>query len=415
MKLQCTLLILTVVLLNSASSQVVIIGKFAIADSVNFQLLKTQRGDQFIGNVLAWSKDSLIFETETNLKVAFTPNEVRSIEVLSKQKESSINTDIFTLETTDGKVYYGYPKRISPSRIFFLAGNFGNIRLKPSQVKSIEPTSAMGLLLKEPFTNEYALKSFKHKKVVGKILGYNDGILEIDNGKGKVINEPIKHIRSLELYPQYADYHGYGRTLFLLPSGFGMEKGEKEYRNILIGINTFYYGISDHVSIGVGLVSWLPYGDIKFSKDFGEYVHFSVGGFAFGPLAIGAHTSISLGTPDYFLNISYLRNAEVKKIGTDSDFESIGFGASMRVSRRSKLFMEYNIMSSIDTNRFGYDVFDLGYGDSFSWGFNWFSRKYKFETGVMEIGPFTSFTCFPNFCERRYHVPIPFIAFSYNY
>ncbi len=194
-----------------------------------------------------------------------------------------------------------------------------------------------------------------------------------------------------------------------------MKASEREYRNIGIGINIFSYGITNHLSTAVGLVTILPYADIKYSMDFGKYVHMSIGGYAFIPFAFGVHGSVSIGTPDYFLNLSYLRNDDVESFYTDSDFESFGIGASFRVGPRSRVLAEFNIMTS-PSSMYGYDAFyEYGYGDSFSWGYGWFGRKMRFETGLMAIGPIYNYNCFPEPCGNRYHVPIPFIAFGINF
>ncbi|MBI1227276.1 MAG: hypothetical protein GC192_18740 [Bacteroidetes bacterium] len=397
--------------------QVTVLGKFVIGDTTNSYLLKTNRSDQFVGKVMSWTVDSLVFFTNSDIKVVFSPNEVNSIEILDKKENTTSLPEIFVLRTIDGNIYYGFPKRImSNGRIQFVAGNTGTIRLKSTEIESIVPTTAMRLLLKEPFTNEYRLWGKKNKKIVGRMLGYQDGMIQIQDDKGMVFSEDIRDVKKYELNPQYTAYFGYGRSLLFLPTGFGMEKGEKQYRNIGLGINIVSVGFSDHISAGFGLVSILPYADIKFAQDLGNYIHVSVGAFAFVPFSAGFHGSISVGTPDYFLNLSFLRNDDFESQYSDSDFDSFGVGASLRVGRRSRVFAEFNIMSA-PASRYGYDSFyDYGYGNSFSWGYGWFGRKQKFETGFMEIGPIYGYNCNTNTCRQSYHhIPIPYFAFSYNF
>ncbi|MBK9012878.1 MAG: hypothetical protein IPM82_01665 [Saprospiraceae bacterium] len=389
----------------------------AIGDTTHFHLLKTTRNDQFIGKVMSWTPDSMVFLTSSEVRISFPPSEVRSIEVTENQQLGSPNVEIFILETTDGKMYYGYPKQIQPDRITFVAGgNVGLLRFRPENVLSIEPTSSMSLMTMEPFINEYCLQSKANKKVTGEMLGYSGGRIQLLDADGKLVNESVENLRKYELCAQYTPYLGYGRSLMFLPTGFGMEDSQREYRNIALGINILSFGISDHVSVGTGLVSILPYADIKYSQDFGKYVHWSIGGYAFVPSAIGIHGAISLGTHDYFLNLSYLRNFDIKSLDTDSDFESFSVGASLRTGRRSRLFAEYNIMVAPVSTFGGYESFyEHGFGNMFTWGYGWFKRKFRLETGIMGIGPFTSYYCFPEECERTYHVPIPFFAFSFYF
>ncbi len=228
---------------------------------------------------------------------------------------------------------------------------------------------------------------------------------------------PVEAVKKYELKPQYQPFSGHGRSLMFVPTGFGMAPSETEYRNIALGINIFAFGITEHLSAGVGMVSILPYGDLKWSQDFGKYVHWSVGGYVFVPFSVGYHTSLSLGTPDYFLNLNYLRNFDIKPFDSYSDFESFSFGASIRAGRRSRIFAEYNIMvAPKDEEGFGYESFySTGYGNYFSWGYGWYKRRLRFETGIMGIGPFETY-CFPQgSCPAFYHAPAPFFSFSVKF
>ncbi|GEM_PF-4612140 len=406
---------LTILFICPLWAQVRVLGSLAIGDTTKFHLLKTTREDRFIGTVLFWSADSLVFLTNAKVRIAFPPSEVRSIEVAENQQAGHIGAEIFVLETTDGKSYFGYVKGMDSNRIIFAAGNAGTIRLWAENVVSIEPTSTMTMVMKEPFVNEYCLKSVKGKKVVGEMMGYSGGQVEFKDERGRVVREPLKNLRKYSLNPQYTPYTAHSRALLFLPTGFGMAKGDREFRNIVVGINNFAYGITDQLSLGAGLVSFLPYVDLKFSQPIGKYVHWSIGGYAFVPFSFGYHSSVSIGTPDYFLNISYLRNRENKGLYTDSDFESFGVGASLRSGRRSRLFAEYNILVA-PSGRFGYGLFyETGFGNSFSWGYGWFNRKLRLETGIMATGPFYSYFCTGPDCPSYYHLPIPFFSFGFNF
>lgn len=415
MKLKHTLIFsLAVGFQVSLLGQISILGNLMMGDTAHVHLLKTDRNDEFLGTTQSWDTDSLIFFTKSKLRLTFPVSTVKSIQVLDEPLPDIINARIFELETVDGKHYYGYPTRIHPDKITFLTSSSGVKRFNPKQVVSISPTPTMNLILKEPYENKYTLKTFRQDKEYGELVSFYESKVVLLNGDGVQIISPINKIQKFELTPIKSPYLGYGRSLMYLPTGFSMQAGTKEYRNIMLGINILSVGVSDHFSIGVGLVSILPYADFKFSKNIGKYVNYSIGGYAFVPFATGVHGAVSIGTPDYFLNVSYMRNFEISSLDTDSDFESVGFGASMRIGPRSRFFAEYNIMVAPVSNYGGYESFyDKGFGNAFSWGYGWFKRRFRLETGVTEVGPFQRFYCFPQECEETYHVPIPFFAFSY--
>lgn len=384
-----------------------------MGDTAQVHFLTTSRDDEFVGTTQAWNADSLIFITQSNVRIAFDVAAVKSIEVLNGLSSDIVSTKIFVLKTKEGGLFYGYPTRIHPDKISFFTSSAGIKRFKPNQVASIYQTSTMSLILEEPFTNSYTLKAFSKKKEKGELVSYDGNSVAISNDEGMRITAPLNKINVFEINPMQTPYRGYGRSLMYLQTGFNMEAGSREYRNIMLGINIVSIGVTDHFSMAVGLVTILPYADFKLSKDIGKYVHYSAGAYLFVPFSGGIHGAVSLGTPDYFLNLSYLRNFDIPSFDTDSKFESFGFGASIRIGPRSRFFAEYNIMPA-PSNNYGYDSFyEKGYGNAFTWGYGWFKRRFRLETGVTEIGPFVNYYCDPTTCDKTYHTPIPFFSFSY--
>ncbi len=394
------------------TSQVSVFGKFAIGDTSNYHLLRTVNDDQFLGTVTSWSSDSLIFRSYSNVLISFPVSSLKSIEVTQKEAVgSTTSSEVFLLKTRDGRLFYGYPKKFLPDKIVFDAGKAGTMSFKPEAVASIEAETGF-TFEKEPFVNDYLLKDTKGKKAKTRLLGFVEGNVMYEDTKGQQ-HKLLKGIKKFELQKPYQPCLGYGRSLMFAPTGFGMTKRQSEYRNIEYFINSFAFGLNDHLSAGVGLVSILPYADMKLSYSLGKYVHWSVGAYVFAPISAGYHTSLSVGTPDYFINLSYLNNKAFAALQSDSDFDNFSFGASLRSGRRSRLFAEFNILTSPVGEFGGYDSFyGTGYGNSFSWGYGYFSRKFRFEVGVMGIGPFERFSCFNGNCNDYYHLPIPFFSFG---
>jgi hypothetical protein len=397
-------------------AQVTVLGKLSIGDNKQLQILTTNRGDQLQGWVNAWTADSIVFFTTTNLRVAFTMADVNTIEATKGGQVGTRGTEIFVLRTTHGEVYYGFPKKISHKLIAFDATSAGNLRLRPWEVASIEPETVT-FVSSRNYVNEYRDNGRFGSVPTGKLLELNDGNIIHKTPDGEVLELPVNSLKKYRLREQHQPNRGYGRSLMYVQTGFGMKKGEKEFRNIMVGLNIFSFGITDNMSLATGLIGIIPYADLKFSHSFSKYLHGSIGAYGVLPFSLGAHASLSIGTPDYFINIGYLNNFENEAIYSYSDFESFNLGASIRVGRRSRCFAEYNILSApVARDGGGYDTFwDTGFGNAFSWGYGWYNSKFRFETGITQTGPYERW-CFSSFCETKYyHVPIPFISMAVSF
>ncbi len=417
MRLQPTLVLLSAFFLQTLLlAQVTVLGKLSIGDNKQLQILTTNRGDQLQGWVNAWTADSIVFITSSNLRVAFQVADINSIEALVSGQVGTRGTEIFVLRTTDGQVYHGFPKKITDKLIAFDATSAGNLRLRTREVASIEPETVT-FVSSRNYVNEYRDNGrFGHVRT-GKLIGLKDGNLIHRIHDGEVLELPVRSLRKYRFREQHQPNRGYGRSLMYVQTGFGMKRGEREYRNIMFGINILSFGITDNLSLATGLIGLIPYADLKYSYSFGKYLHASAGVYGVLPFSMGVHSTLSIGTPDYFLNFGYLNNIENEAIYSDSDFESFNLGASIRVGRRSRCFAEYNILSSpVARGGDGYDTFwDTGFANAFSWGYGWYNPRFRFETGITQTGPFRRW-CFSGFCDTKYyHVPIPFFSMAVNF
>nr|MCU0348334.1 hypothetical protein [Saprospiraceae bacterium] len=325
----------------------------------------------------------------------------------------------FALHTVDGSIYYGYPKKITEKQVIFTANNAGNIRLRPSEVQYIEPVIST-LVAREAYVNEYAISTKKWFSENGKFLGYQHGKILHNDAVGNISETDISELQSYKLLSQPLSFKGHGRSLMFAQTGFGMKPREKEYRNIMVGINVLSYGFSENFSMSAGLISFLPYLDVKLSKSLGKYVHISGGGYGFLPFSVGFHGALSLGTPNYFINIGYNKNIDNEATYISVDFEDFNCGASIKTGRRSRVFAEYHILTSkSDDDRYGMTFYQTGFANSFSWGYGWFNRRLRFEAGIMQTGPYLSWNCFSTFsnstCREYFHVPIPFFSMAISF
>lgn len=397
-------------------AQVTVLGKLSIGNNKQLQLLTTQRGDQLQGWVNAWTTDSIVFLTTSKIRVSFPVADVNSIETKENGQVGALGTEIFMLKTTDGRVYHGYPTKITDKLIAFDATSGGLLRLRPSDVVSMEP-EIVTLISNRNYINEYRYNGETGFLPSGKLLGLKGGNIIHRLPDGKVIESSVETLRKYKLREPFQPNRGYGRSLMYVQTGFGMKRGEKEYRSIMAGLNIFSFGISDNFSIASGLIGFVPYADFKVSQSFGKYLHASAGVYGVLPFSVGVHTTLSIGTPDYFINIGYLNNFENEQLYFYNDFESFNLGASIRTGRRARLFAEYNILASpVSSDGDNYDVFwETGFGNAFTWGYGWYNPRFRFETGITHTGPY-QYWCYPDFCDHKYyHVPIPFIAMAITF
>ncbi len=174
MRLKSTLVFAAVFSFQFAIAQFSVLGKFAIGDTSHFHILNTKRHDRFVGRVMSWTADSLVFETTSKARIAFPVSLVKSIEVSENQQAGSIGTDIFILRTTDGGTYYGIPTSISEKKITFEAGMAGTLKLVPEEVISMEAETAFWVA-KAPYINEYRLNDDDWKKTDGELVAYREG------------------------------------------------------------------------------------------------------------------------------------------------------------------------------------------------------------------------------------------------
>ncbi|MBK8566380.1 MAG: hypothetical protein IPN76_24345 [Saprospiraceae bacterium] len=361
---------------------------------------------------MAMTPDSVIFKTQAGVRLGFANNWIKSIESLATNDTSVKGGDVFALRMKRGKVFYGHPIEIKHNRVIFNAKFRGSITKRIGRIDRITREYAAvydNMMSPNDFSANFLKKNPPNR---GQLLGYHNGVILHRDELGMEQHLDLDKLRGYKINYPYQDITGYGRAIMFSPTGFGMSKGEIDYRNFMVGINSISYGVSDYLSVGVGTLSFLPYIDVKLNHDVGEYIHVSAGGYLFALFSYGYHASLSFGTPDYFLNFSYVKSKEIQSVDSDLNFDLWSFGSSIRVGPKSRFFAEFNIITT-PPNPFGYDVFSTyGYANGFSWGLTRYRNKIRWDLGLMHTGPFAN--CFPLPCEPI-HVPIFFVAFGYKF
>lgn len=181
--------------------------------------------------------------------------------------------------------------------------------------------------------------------------------------------------------------------LLISPTGFGLKKGETEYRSIQAFINGFDYGVSDNLTIGVGFYPLVGdnmlTGRFNLSTDIGKFVHLSGGAqfiYGLGGLAnsgSGAglytvHLASSIGTPRTYINIAYNHWEGLQKT-RKGDILSVGFSA--KIGKSYRLFSDILFTKEEEEDRFSVRP-DLHKEEIISIGGSWFNLVNKVDFGL---------------------------------
>ncbi|MBI1226893.1 MAG: hypothetical protein GC192_16800 [Bacteroidetes bacterium] len=140
--------------------------------------------------------------------------------------------------------------------------------------------------------------------------------------------------------------------LFIAPSAFSLKKSEKEYRNILLYYNTYHVGITEHTTLGIGVLpailidaAWV---DVKHTYDISDKLHIGVGAStAIGVIdgsektaSIGGYGILTLGTRNNFVSASTLRTAARYAGDFVSKPWNFSVGGSFCLTPRLRIFYE---------------------------------------------------------------------------
>lgn len=386
-------------------AQVIIPGNFSIGDSSQTHILHTLNGDRLVGRVAAWRGDSIFFLQNQRHKLGYPAEQISRIEVNDGTPYAE-ESELFILKSRMGKTYTGYLVSLDRTMVKFKSREDGIIRLKPDSVEVLYATPAVGGNWKN-FANDYRLTKPDGEKTDGQVAGISDGKLHFLAEGGKLSTISLRSFRTVRYLKSHLPVFGYRRSSMFAPTGFNLRKKQLEYRNIGYFIhNSIGYGLSDKLSVTGGIYGLLPILGLKASHAFGRFVHLSGGAYAMAGIAFGAHGSVSVGTPDYYINVCLVRNTEFP-FNSDLDFSAISYGAFIRTGRRSRVFGEYIFLNEKRDEFGGFSSTGSGRRNVFTWGISFFGKKTRLEAGMMLQGP--AGFCFEEECGDIYRV-LPVIS-----
>ena len=371
-------------------SQIEIDSTIQIGDTGQLLLLETHSGDQLVGSATSWEEDTLFFLLGMGSNLVFHLSEIKNItalEGLSLHDATDYSKGEFTFISDKGQFRRGQLLMFSNYGVRIRYNNRRRAFLQGSNLLEAK-FSEQGLYGAYP--NNFRLKLEDGSSFLGHLVGISPGHIDFQPlGRAPTRYSRIS-VKSIYPKKERRPVTGHQRSLLITPTGFNLQRGEAEFRNINYFINTSYSkGLTNNVSMTFGVFGVEPYVQVKTSKDFGKYLHLSVSGGVTLTGAAGGHASLSLGTPDHFLNMGFMKNRGDFIFG-NTDMNAIYFGGSFRIGDRQRLIGEMihvvEERTFLDFNQYGTNGFGFGYG--------WFGRRISLTFGLMLAEKTESEFCF---------------------
>lgn len=255
-------------------------------------------------------------------------------------------------------------------------------------------------------TQQHLLITKRGDRIVGRIEKIEGTMVYFLMRTGNVINFTFQEIEWVGLQDEKRAQSGSSRrpaperprltvprerngceNLLFSPSAFNYEKDRGEYRNIQVILNTADYGLSDHFSVGGGII--IPFIFVtrfKGTIDYNEYLHLGAGTSTFipisqdlvGPTFTHFYGVVTLGTPKAYLNATagYGFSWGSSLVDNPGDLKTVplvtSFGGSITLVDRLRVVVDVAYLKGNDFN----DVFP-------SLSLGWIGRLSRFEVGLL--------------------------------
>ena len=203
------------------------------------------------------------------------------------------------------------------------------------------------------------------EKVV--LLSY--AVMDILNEPGKFNDNPVSEAEMLPLTPEMEQLmadplvNEHDTRYFFAPSAYNLKKGELYYNTVYFLLHDIQYGITDHISIGMGttIIGMPMYFTPKVSIPVGEKSAIAIGDMLivgtygtnfFGNLAYGNFTTGGVNG-NVSLGMGYLATNE-SDIAAKTSSAVFNLSGMVKVSPLIYLLSE-NYVFGIDMNQYAYD------------------------------------------------------------
>jgi len=217
---------------------------------------------------------STVFRIFISLLVfyCFSPN-TSTGQIIKDNLKVGDTTQIHRVVTERGDVFLGLVTHIQDNEVRFLLNKSIELTFQLQDLKEIRVMEKAGV--EKAYTYDQSRKEYR--KSEQRIFGHERG--------------------------------------YYLPTGFLLKKGENEYRNSNLFYNSYEYGVSDHLNIGVGgiplILANLLHARVRAGFSIEDFVHLSanVNGYAAAILQDGVYyaaawtLAASVGNPERHLTV----------------------------------------------------------------------------------------------------------------
>ena len=276
-----------------------IIGQLDPQDSLQRHEVLTEQGDRIQGHIFQMDENLILLQLPDGRKLSLLRSKIKSIRVLGEDEpieaEQAGNQ---ILVTTRGERFVGRVQRMENDTVFFLFQGKNLLRFPMSRV-------------------DYISKASEEERLTS----------------------------PTEDYPTPTD-------ILLSPTGFGLEEGESQYRNVMAFYNSVNHGLTNHFSLGGGILPFIGDGAFflfnlngKLSTELAPSIHFA-GGLNIWvttgdgtTLTVIPNVALSVGSRHTFLNLSYGR-----AFFDGEDLNTIGLGSMVRLAPNWQLYLDNQLV-----------------------------------------------------------------------
>lgn len=194
---------------------------------------------------------------------------------------------------------------------------------------------------------------------VGKLLEYDSNEVVFRMNTGDTLIYKPDEVEMVKISPSLTT--PINERLLFSPTGFALEKGENEYRNMMLLYNSYHRGITKNFTLGGGVmpifISFLGWVDAKYSMEFSKNIHISAGGLLGGGYVIdfsedensggwnkysfmGGFGAVTIGSKDRFINFSLTKINENEAGEPNSTPWLYSLGGSYKIGKDNRIFVE---------------------------------------------------------------------------
>lgn len=242
---------------NIIKSLFLILFIFFNINSYSQDIVKFESGDSISCRITKITADTLYLQTIVRDNTVNTYIELKKvkeyrfhvIEVIKKDNDTSA---FYSLILDDGTGIKGKVISFDKNKITFDDNNFGKIEIQAILIKSIKKENRDAL---------YLIKLADGNQLYGKILERRKTEIDFETKTLGKVTVPVLNIKKMQIVEEgemkdgkYWFPNPNNTRYFFAPSSFNLKKGEAYYQNVYFLMNSANYGVTDHFSVGGGII-----------------------------------------------------------------------------------------------------------------------------------------------------------------